>query len=382
VTTSTMADVTITDANHVNGAAQAFNPQMSAAPVYPAAPAPQTPVETPRPKRRSRRKVQNALTFLVYLLATVASADGMWTFFGAVLHMDYLPLRASVFSIFEAAVLVSALRARQARLDDTESKGGVDALAVWVFAALSGVFSASHETQLAARGVRLVLPLLAAYMFERSTSAEQGDARQDQGKRRKRLALRLSPERILVALGLADPTDRNIETVNRDRIIARLATLSVRQTMATNSRDRTKAAKAFQAALEKANERYGLAVDLKLMAQLRASIALLLNSGEATSPEAVQSANPWTRTPAVRAASSAQTTSSQSAGRGGRAGRQQPPPARVRRSPAETAAEASRIKAEEPDITMVELAQRLGYTGEQPDRGLRAALDKASGNGR
>ena len=379
MTTSTMADVTITDANHVNGAAQAFNPQMSAAPVYPAAPAPQTPIE--RPKRRSRRKVQNALTFLVYLLATVASADGMWTFFGDVLHMTYLPLRASVFSIFEAAVLVSALRARQARLDDIESKGGVDALAVWVFAALSGVFSASHETQLAARGVRLVLPLLAAYMFERSTSAEQGDVRQAEGERRKRLVLRFSPERILVALGLADPTDRSIETVNRDRVIARLATLSVRKTLAVKDKDRVKATERFQAALEKANERYGLAVDLKLMAQLRASVALLLNSGDATSPEAVQSANPWTRTPAVRTTSSAQA-SSQSASRGGRAGRQQPPPARVRRSPAETAAEASRIKAEEPDITMVELAQRLGYTGEQPDRGLRAALDKASGNGR
>jgi hypothetical protein len=57
----------------------------------------------------------------------------------------------------------------------------------------------------------------------------------------------------------------------------------------------------------------------------------------------------------------------------GRARQQRPP----RRNPAETAAEAARLQREQPGITMVDLARQLGYTGDQPDRGLRAALNAA-----
>jgi len=290
----------------VNG----HTPLMSAAPALPAASAPQAPAAV---KRRGRKRlIQNLLTLLVYVLATVASADGMWSFFRDVLLITFPPLLVSVFSIFEASVFVSALRARQARLDDVESKGGIDALAVWILAALSGVFSASHETVLAAQAVRLVLPLLAAYMFERAMSAEQGDVRQDSGKRRKRITFRFSPERILVALGIADPSDRDAAAVNRDRTIARLATLSVRANRAPAKR-RQAAQLAFQLALEKANERLGISTDPRLMDQLQRSIALLYGAVEATAPEAVAAANPWKRVN-VRSSTTSQTGANPTSG--------------------------------------------------------------------
>lgn len=265
-------------------------PQPAVRPDPPAADLP-----TPKPKRRSRRKLQNFLTASGALMAMIASGTGMWKFFGVQLHIDNLYFRGVMFGVFEVLLLAFALRARQHYIDT--GRNGKDAITVWVMASATGALAAMDETSWPARVARLALPLAAAYGFEAAFHAERDDAEKAKGhERRQVINWRISPSRIFVALGLADASQRDVADIDLTKRMARLATLAYRAHSPRwfwGSQDRAQGR--YQKALAKANERFGLATNPKAMEQFRASVALLNGAITSTSADAVETASPWSR---------------------------------------------------------------------------------------
>lgn len=156
------------------------------------------------------------LTFIVAGMATATSAEAMWNFFHYTLHIDNAFMRAVMFSMYEAAMLVCALRARRAARTSNRS-AGVENAAVWVMAGLSGVLAASAEHTFGARTARLAAPMVAAFLWERGLSEERKDA----GKRT--IHWRIGWERVLVRLGLAEAKERSVSDIDAHRRLTRLA---------------------------------------------------------------------------------------------------------------------------------------------------------------
>jgi len=390
VTTSMMAGMPATPNPITTASANGHHPSHVppiTAPAYPAGPAPSDPTRRsggePKPPRRWFGML---LTVLGWAAATILSADGAWNFFRGTLHLN-LQLCIAAFALFEISVLACAVTARHRRLaslrryrnthpgmpvDPAERhSGGVAGVAVWVFAALSGLFSASHEVVMWGQGVRFVAPLMAAFLFELLVSTEVMDA---QGRRRK-VNVRFTPERIMVALGLADPTDRTAGDVARDKEIARLATLCVRAQEAPDDQKGDKARAAYRRQLERCNERYGLSTDPKLMGQLQRSLALFYGSLESTTADAVAAANPWARAP--RTSTPSQVTSN-SANRTGPAGpRKADQGTRERVSAEELLARYDALKAANPGATETWIAEELGVKPQRV-RQVKAQLGRSS----
>ncbi len=116
--------------------------------------------------------VANILTMFAAALATMVSASGMWKFFTDVLGPS--PLRIVFFAYLEIALFASALLARTRLLREPEKGStGVDGVAVWVLAALTAGLSALDADSFREVCLRLVAPLVAAWMWERVLAAER-----------------------------------------------------------------------------------------------------------------------------------------------------------------------------------------------------------------
>ncbi|OPG10581.1 hypothetical protein B1L11_23265 [Microbispora sp. GKU 823] len=173
------------------------------------------------------RTTEDILTMVAASIATGVSAQGMWRFSGDVLGLDG-PLRLVLFGFIEVAVVTSAVRARRSMRDNYSA--GVDGIAVWAFAVLTAVLSAMDATLsgkglkgLAEAAFRLAAPLVAAWLWERGMAIER---RRIRG--RSSIHWRLTPERILVRLGLAEATDRTAGEVDTQRRLTRVALASDR----------------------------------------------------------------------------------------------------------------------------------------------------------
>ncbi|WP_051192610.1 sigma-70 region 4 domain-containing protein [Nocardia jiangxiensis] len=146
---------------------------------------------------------EQIITVIAAAIATGVSAQGMWVFMGDALHLAYLP-RAAFFAFLELMVIQSALRARAAQRDG--GSPGVDGIAMWALTCLSAALSATEADNLGMLLLRLSAPIVAAWGWERSMALER---RQRTGTRSS-INWRITPERILIRLGLADPNpDRN-----------------------------------------------------------------------------------------------------------------------------------------------------------------------------
>jgi hypothetical protein len=118
------------------------------------------------------------------IVPTLLAAQGMILVGTGILH---LPAAFAVVlaGFLELALISSALLARAAAMDGRPS--GADSGAVWVFSAVSGAFSATHEligssgwqfgpTNLLAASVRIAAPLVAAWLWERVLVSARLDA--------------------------------------------------------------------------------------------------------------------------------------------------------------------------------------------------------------
>ncbi len=233
------------------------------------------------------RRPEDVLTVVAASIATSVNATGMWKFFGNVLGFPG-PLRVALFGFIEVAVLASALRARRNVIESPTHTAGVDGQAVWGLTSASAVLSTLDAGSFAEVVFRLVVAGIAAWLWERSLSAER---RRRTGRS---INWRITPERILVFLGLAEPSDRTAGDVDRHRRLTRVAVraMHLRTLRAVGAwawRVRH-AERRLHAAVRAAIEHAGLATDPATQDALMAQIAALYGASELAD---ISPAAPW-----------------------------------------------------------------------------------------
>lgn len=255
--------------------------------------------------RRTRRMKEHRLTLLLAnfltisaaALATMVSASGMWKFFTDVLGPS--PLRIVFFAYIEVALFASALLARAQLLREPEKGStGVDGVAVWVLAGLTASLSALDADSFREVCLRLVAPLVAAWMWERALAAERSVRL---GRTATGIHWAVTLERIFVWLRLAEAQGRDVSEVDRARRRARLGRARLNLYLLQNKKKtaawrlRHAHTKVIRQAMQAA-EHIGLA-DFPEAANERDAIqmymATLYGFVDATSPDAVAHLNAW-----------------------------------------------------------------------------------------
>jgi hypothetical protein len=253
------------------------------------------------------RLIETALTLAAAGIATAVAVTGMWRVFGDALGFSG-PGRVALAGFLEIALMVSAIRARR-NLRDTGSVG-VDGAAVWAMAGLSAVLAAADAHGGIARAARFTAPLVAAWLWERGMAADRRAARPPQV--RAPIAWRLTKHRLAVRLGLADPTQRAGSEVDRARRLARLTRARLRLAVLETTTlprplawltlrpvRRAHAAWRLQRHALAAVEHLHLGADPDIIATIASTVAAVIGLRDATTPAALQTANPWIHRPAL-----------------------------------------------------------------------------------
>jgi hypothetical protein len=219
---------------------------------------------------RARVGDENLLTRVTAAIATGVAAQGMWAFFDT-LHIPVW-LRVLFFAFLELMVVASAIRARSSMRDGHGT--GVDGVAMWVLTCLSATLSATHAGSVGEVLFRLAAPLVAAWGWERSMALER---RRRTG--RKGINWRLTPERVFIRLGLADPSDRSASEVDTVRRLLRLAIAAKRARTAGWPR-RWWTLRRLDRAMEGAVEYGGLGTDPDSRDMLMSTLGALVNASD------------------------------------------------------------------------------------------------------
>jgi hypothetical protein len=239
------------------------------------------------------QQAEDLLTVAAAGVATAVAMNGMWRFFGAVLGFSGAE-RVIMFAFLEIAVVTSAFRARRNMREF--GSAGVEGAAVWVLSGLSALFAALDARSAAEAVFRLAPPLVAAWLWHRAMSLEH---RRSSGRV---VHWRLTLERVLVWLGLAEPSARAASEVDAHRRIARLARAAkrLRELRASGARHwrQQRARRRLDRALEAAVEHADLASDPARQDQMRDQIAALT---AAESLAGLSIAAPWDRREATDA---------------------------------------------------------------------------------
>ncbi|WP_214111043.1 hypothetical protein [Acrocarpospora catenulata] len=220
------------------------------------------------------RPAEDILTIVAASIATGVSAQGMWRFSGDVLGFDG-PLRLLLFAFIEVAVITSAVRARRNMRENFSA--GIDGIAVWALTGLSAVLSSMDARSLPEALFRLAAPLVAAWLWERGMAIERHRI-----TGRPRIHWRLTPERVMVRLGIAEASDRTASEVDAHRRLTRvaLAAKRARALRAAGASDRRMRAALtkLDRAMDQAVEHTGLAHDAARQEALLSQIGALYNT--------------------------------------------------------------------------------------------------------
>jgi hypothetical protein len=222
----------------------------------------------------AERPAEDILTIVAASIATGVSAQGMWRFSGDVLGFDG-PLRLLLFAFIEVAVITSAVRARRNMRENYSA--GIDGVAVWALTGLSAVLSSMDARSVAEAMFRLAAPLVAAWLWERGMAIERHRI-----TGRARINWRITPERMMVRIGLAEVSDRTASEVDAHRRLTRVALAAkraraLRAAGASDRRMRAALAK-LDRAMDRAVEYTGLAVDSQRQEALLSQIGALYNT--------------------------------------------------------------------------------------------------------
>ncbi|MFB9893343.1 hypothetical protein [Planobispora takensis] len=220
------------------------------------------------------RPVEDILTVVAASIATGVSAQGMWRFSSDVLGFDG-PLRLLLFAFIEVAVITSAVRARRNMRENFSA--GIDGVAVWALTCLTAVLSSMDARSVAEAVFRLAAPLVAAWLWERGMAIERHRI-----TGRSRINWRLTPERMLVRVGLAEVSDRTASEVDAHRRLTRVALAAkkaraLREAGASDRKMRAALAK-LDREMDRAVEHTGLAADPVRQEALLAQIGALYNT--------------------------------------------------------------------------------------------------------
>ncbi|WP_431928464.1 hypothetical protein [Nonomuraea jabiensis] len=232
------------------------------------------------------RPVEDVLTVVAASIATGVSAQGMWRFSGDVLGLDG-PLRVLLFAFVEVAIVTSAVRARRNMRENFAA--GLDGIAVWALTCLTAVLSSMDAQTLPEAVFRLAAPLVAAWLWERGMAIERHRIRGTG-----RINWRITPERLMVRIGLAETKDRTAQEVDAHRRLTRVALAAKRAKMLRESGASARKLRAALAKLDKAMdaavEHTGLAVDQERQETLLSQIAAIYNTAALVDAEPVP---PW-----------------------------------------------------------------------------------------
>jgi hypothetical protein len=166
---------------------------------------------------------------------------------------------------------------------------GVDGVAMWVLTCLSAVLSATHASNFGEVLFRLSAPLVAAWGWERSMKLERRRRTGTSG-----INWKLTPERILVRLGLAEPTERTTAEVDIQRRVTALAIATKRARNAKYFKGITR--RRLDKAMEHAVEYGGLGTDPASKGMLLTTLGALVNTDDL---KALTPVAPWHTTPEV-----------------------------------------------------------------------------------
>ncbi|WP_433241447.1 hypothetical protein ACQPYK_36240 [Streptosporangium sp. CA-135522] len=217
------------------------------------------------------------------------SASGMWQFFERIMPAVPWYWRVAMFAFIEVAVITSAVRAKRSMKE--KYSAGVDGMAVWALTSLSAVLSAMEAASLPEAVFRLAAPLVAAWLWERGMAIERHRLTGLAG-----IHWRITPERILVRLGLAEARDRTASEVDTHRRLTRfaLAAKRVHQSRQANASGRKirSAVTKRDRALDQAVEHTDLARNKATQATLL-DIATALGGGDSITALLEIAAAPW-----------------------------------------------------------------------------------------
>jgi hypothetical protein len=237
------------------------------------------------------RKAADMLTVIAATVATAVSSTGMWQFFAVyVPSLDTL-IRVPIFAFLELAVLAEALRARDNMRDFGAS--GIDGLAMWALTGTSAFLASLASTTVAEALFRLAPPLVAAWLWERTLVSER---RRRRGRDGREIHWRISLERVLVRLGIAEPAARAIGDVAAQRRIITLALaanrVAILEAAGAAGWRQHRAARGLRAALAAAVEYADLADDPARQQQLVDQIGVLASDLELAR---LKPGTPWAR---------------------------------------------------------------------------------------
>ncbi|MFD9950896.1 hypothetical protein ACFWYW_58570, partial [Nonomuraea sp. NPDC059023] len=153
---------------------------------------------------------------------------------------------------------------------------GIDGIAVWALTCLTAVLSSMDARSLPEAIFRLAAPLVAAWLWERGMAIERHRIRGTG-----RINWRLTPERILVRLGLAEARDRSAADVDAQRWVTRIGLAAkrakqLRDTSASDRKQRTALAR-LDRVFERAAQHIGLGRDPEVQERVRAEVAALFS---------------------------------------------------------------------------------------------------------
>lgn len=241
-----------------------------------------------RKMKASETAGEDLLTWVAAAIATGVSAQGMWRFAGDVLGFDG-PLKVMLFAFIEVAMFTSAVRARRNMRENFSA--GIDGMAVWVLTCLSAVLSCMDARSIPEAVFRLAAPLVAAWLWERGMAIERHRA-----TGRKRINWRITPERVMVWLGLAEAKDRTADEVDAHRRLTRVALAAkkvhqLREAGASNRKVLAAVAKRDRF-LDKAVEHTDLARDAAKQTTLL-DLVTTLGGGDSLSDVLKSATAPW-----------------------------------------------------------------------------------------
>jgi hypothetical protein len=255
--------------------------------------------------KQALTRTDRAITRITGMLATAVVATGAWKVFGLpALHLNPV-FRVILFAFAEAQVVAAWRRVR--RHINRHAELGPGTRTIYGIALGSATVAAFDAAALVEVLLRFFAAFVAAYMIVEELAEEldiyleeHPEKRTEERKKAKRglfgLKWALTPERVMVWLRLAEPTERTVEEVERQRRVARMARTAHRlQTL--------KAAKAadwrigwarrsLRRQTEQANEHLNLAGDPAALDAVRAQLALLFEVEDRTTREAVGDASP------------------------------------------------------------------------------------------
>jgi hypothetical protein len=244
-----------------------------------------------------------AVTRVTGLLATAVIATGSWKVFGDILHLHWA-WRIALFAFAESLIYAAWRRARRHIYRHAEM-GNVGI----IYGIALG--SASVAALDAGSVPEVVLRFFAAFIASKMIAqelveeldiylVEHPDKRDGTRRRRSRIKWRLTPERVLNWLGLADATEHTVEEAERKLHIARLAR-TARRLHRLKARKGvakwriTRVRRQLDRLAEKANEKLQLASDEAAIGEVRRQLAFLYSIEEDTSQSAVADLRPMAK---------------------------------------------------------------------------------------